>query len=56
VIEQALVWAEGRVGDLVEDRAVVGASDARVQVGREGIDLVAGERRFVARSDAKSAW
>ena len=37
--------AEGGVGDLVQDRAVVRAGDAGVQVRREGVDLVAGEGR-----------
>ena len=57
VVEQALVRAEGRVGDPLEDgAALVRAGDALVEEGRELVRLVAGEDGFVARSVAKSAW
>ena len=43
VVEQALVRAEGRRGDSVQNGAVVRTGEARVQERRERIRLVAGE-------------
>ena len=45
VVEQSLVRSKRRVRDAVEDRSVVRAGDAFVEIGREVVDLVAGEGR-----------
>ena len=54
VVEQALVRAEGGVGDVVEDRAIVRAGDAGVEVGREFVDRSPAKDGFVPSSVAKS--
>ena len=45
VVEQALVRLERRGGDALEDVAVVGPGHAVIEVGRQVVQLVAGERR-----------